>query len=40
VKPAGKKESWLCLLCKSSTEGKHGYLDDLVTPCPNREVKP
>ena len=25
---------WLCLVCKSSTRGVHGTLDDMVTPCP------
>lgn len=26
---------WLCLTCKSDTPGRHGLMDDRVTPCPN-----
>jgi len=26
---------WICLLCKSNMKGRHGKLDDRVTPCPN-----
>jgi len=37
---ANSKDSWICLLCKSGIKGKHGYLDDRVTPCPNGEAKP
>lgn len=29
-----RREPWLCLLCKSDTPGRHGTLDDRVTPCP------
>jgi hypothetical protein len=31
--------AWICLLCKSGTPGRHGFLDDRVTPCPNTEPK-
>jgi hypothetical protein len=30
-----RREPWICLLCKSGTPGRHGTLDDKVTPCPN-----
>lgn len=31
-----QQERWLCLLCKSSRPGHHGFLDDRTTPCPNK----
>lgn len=31
-------DAWICLLCKSSTPGRHGTLDDRITPCPNRQI--
>lgn len=31
-----QQERWLCLLCKSSRPGHHGFLDDGTTPCPNK----
>ncbi|WP_162989503.1 hypothetical protein [Comamonas sp. lk] len=36
VKTEQHKEPWLCLLCKSSRPGNHGFLDDRTTPCPNK----
>lgn len=35
-----KRGRWLCLLCKSDIEGRHGTLDDGKTPCPQqRRIK-
>lgn len=32
-------DRWICLLCKSGIPGRHGTLDDRVTPCPNKAQK-
>ena len=31
---AAPKSAWVCLLCRSSRPGHHGFLIDGITPCP------